>query len=404
MKYIFTALVLIVFSPVIVKAQNNFKPGYIVNFEGDTVRGVIDHHEWWNNPKTFLFKKTNNDKPKTLTTGEAREVAFNEFEHYIAFTASISKGKIDPPNLPSAIDSTSITADVFLKLIYRGKQSSLLSYKDGVKTRFYTYEEADHSITELNYYVFSENGHIVKTVRSYQLQLLALVSKYNVTNDKLTRKIMAASYSEGDLFKVFQLLNNDDTKASNRKSLVGLRLFAGGGGRNATLTFRSYAAVDAGASVKNSGAFFSAGADLLFNKNTRRAFFRGEFTYFNNTFVRDNIPSQFNNGHYNNSLNVKQTTFGFLPQFIYNFYETDDVKFFAGLGLGINWSTYKLDVSKSDALDIEFDKNWFSLPIKMGVLFNNHFEAHIGYTTLGTVQGIGAINHSSFEGGFNYLF
>ncbi|HTD41168.1 MAG TPA: hypothetical protein VK671_11145, partial [Mucilaginibacter sp.] len=43
-------------------AQSNYKPGYVVDLKGDTLKGFIDYREWGSNPNAIDFKTTVTDK------------------------------------------------------------------------------------------------------------------------------------------------------------------------------------------------------------------------------------------------------------------------------------------------------------------------------------------------------
>ena len=62
MKPICWAILFFCLCPVIVFSQTNYKPGYVVNLNGDTLRGFVNYQQWDNNPRTIAFKYKVNDQ------------------------------------------------------------------------------------------------------------------------------------------------------------------------------------------------------------------------------------------------------------------------------------------------------------------------------------------------------
>ena len=59
-------ITLLLFLPVSLFAQSNYKAGVIVNQKGDTIRGLINYKEWIQNPVTIDFKYQPNSVPQRL--------------------------------------------------------------------------------------------------------------------------------------------------------------------------------------------------------------------------------------------------------------------------------------------------------------------------------------------------
>jgi hypothetical protein len=55
-----------------VLAQKNYQSAFIVNNNGDTVKGFIDYREWYVNPKQIKFKTTNGGAVKDFTSRDIR--------------------------------------------------------------------------------------------------------------------------------------------------------------------------------------------------------------------------------------------------------------------------------------------------------------------------------------------
>ena len=115
---------LLVLSYGILHAQSNFKPGYIITNEKDTIAGLIDYRTDQMNAQTCTFKKTKTSPVETYFPGQIAGFRFTEDGKYYV------SGKI-----------ASNTAIVFLEYIVQGIMN-LYFYAD--------------KITGLDYYIFEK--------------------------------------------------------------------------------------------------------------------------------------------------------------------------------------------------------------------------------------------------------
>jgi len=114
-----------------------------------------------------------------------------------------------------------------------------------------------------------------------------------------------------------------------------------------------------------------------------------------------------------------QHNFSIVPQFQYNIYNADLLKFYLDLGFSINISSYTGNqVYNSYTMQTQTDyfgtkKLWFSAPIKAGVILQRNFEISLGYVYPETISSktSGAyrfydysIKVHSLQLGVNYLF
>lgn len=132
--YLFTAFL---FLSYVANAQSNFKNGYLVNLQGDTICGLIDYKEWDRNPTSIDFKTSSKERSRSYILAELLSFSITDFVKYEKYNVSISTNKIDISSPPPLSDTVSSTSIVLLKEILAGQNITLYAYRDNVKERFY---------------------------------------------------------------------------------------------------------------------------------------------------------------------------------------------------------------------------------------------------------------------------
>src|SRR3979490_551931 len=114
-------LIVVAFLPFSVSGQENFKDGYIVHFDKDTVRGQIDFRDWMVNPSkiTFLNLQTGKREPYQP---EDLSSFFANGEIYRSFKVHINPFSLDPVvTIGNNGNGDAYDSTVFLRLIVGGK-------------------------------------------------------------------------------------------------------------------------------------------------------------------------------------------------------------------------------------------------------------------------------------------
>lgn len=114
MKLVYTLLFYVILLPGLSFAQSNYKPGYVVDLKGDTLRGFINYKEWDNNPKSFGFKKElKQPNAEAFTVKQATTFAVTGQIYYQRYVVSVSQDKVDMTNMNSRLDTGSMVDTVF---------------------------------------------------------------------------------------------------------------------------------------------------------------------------------------------------------------------------------------------------------------------------------------------------
>ncbi|WP_413670237.1 hypothetical protein ACEN9X_10025 [Mucilaginibacter sp. Mucisp86] len=425
MKLFYTLVLVIFLLPSFVSAQSNYKQGYVITNNGETVNGFINYREWNSNPTNVSFKKTLTDKVETYKPQDISYFEVSGFESYQTATVAISKVKTDIRNMSDNIDTSSYTATVFLKLLQKGDNVSLLQYNDDIKTRYFIQDNKAGQPQELKYQpYFDKDSQSIKKKNIYYAQLIDLAHKYKGSNaDDLINKIVVLNYNEGELLKVTNLLNNEDAnkpeKSGDKKPAY--RMFVGAG-VNATKINGAGPLLPATTGGAKSYVLpeFTFGIDAPFNPNTGKLIFRTELTLLFAKASIDNIGTTYSSTTVDNE-SFNQITLSLRPQFICNFYNSDKFKYYAGAGLAINFSRYtgitytKTQTSSTVAgynntAAADFPSNntvWFAPMARTGFVINNKFEISFAYhvpTKIDFTANLTSVKVSTFEGGINYIF
>lgn len=208
MKYLFILLILL---PALLFAQSNYKPGYIITLQDDTVRGFVAF-KGWNTPEKINFKNYADAaveiyKPTNIN-GFGVKGSSSSYETY---KGRVSQDRLDLSSLSIGIDSTFKKDTIFLQVVSKGKNITLLHYKDFIKDRYFIAEK-NGLPDELIYRVYVSNiknktGLIEAYDTKYKKQLHALRLKYQPNDPQLINAIQTAAYNEKDLLKIVNKLN-----------------------------------------------------------------------------------------------------------------------------------------------------------------------------------------------------
>src|SRR6201999_1234299 len=98
MRILYLTLTFIFLLLIGANAQSNYKPGYIIDLKGDTIKGYINYHEWDENPGMVSFKNTtgNVQEYNPQTCGS---FAVTGFEYYEKHIVKVSRDTVDVTKL-----------------------------------------------------------------------------------------------------------------------------------------------------------------------------------------------------------------------------------------------------------------------------------------------------------------
>jgi hypothetical protein len=428
MKNYTKLLFFVLLAPLSVIAQSNYRPGYVVTLKGDTIKGFIDYREWNSNPGAIDFKTDLAGKDKKYTPQDLSFFSITGQESYLQYTGPLTMDSTDPAHISTIRDTSFQIQTVFLKIWQKGKNIALYSYADGVKRRYFVSEAPDYKPLELGYRLYYNYGSQMMsgqegstvTENGYMKELFALANKYEVLDSDLQWRIEHAGYNEDDLLKIVSKINHF-TKADLKKNSASrgpqFNLFIGAGVNFNTFSPTSSSAyyTGGGRSYTSAGPAASVGVNFFANPATRQLQFRLEAGISKSQYRDSYTLEVYPYGPFKASFD--QLAFSLTPQIIYNFYNAENFKVYAGAGVSILFLNYSNPYLGSQAqpntsADIEAANPYFFIKsgdvfvLKAGVEIQKHWGIFGQYSSSLDVTNGGYFQMSStcMQIGLNYSF
>ena len=330
MKHLYKLSFLTFLLPIAATAQSNYKPGYVVNSKGDTLKGFIDYKEWSKNPKQFSFKNNFGDaRSEEFNLENASAFAITGFEYYERHTVSVSTDSMDVNTLHGNVQNNFVTETVFLRIVSRGSHVSLYSYTDAIKRRFYLSQvhSADEA-EELAYHAYNdpEQSNTVQYVNRYRIQLQYSAQSNGVNSSSLQGAISRARYDEDDLSGIVSTINGGSVNQFTAQKTIGTRWFAGAAASYGSLKYSGVFLLSDAPASSSVVPLVDAGIDVFPFKGVQKLYFRAELgaMYRQYNFAHRQAYSTPTGA--TTTLNVKQFTVAFTPQVIYNIYNKQQFK------------------------------------------------------------------------------
>jgi hypothetical protein len=414
MKSLLTFL-LLTFS-VSIFAQSNYRPGYVVQNNGDTLKGFINYREWDRCPESIDFKFSPKDEQiSQFTPMNSKAFQVNGLDTYLTFNGPLSMNRTDLGNLPDHADTTKKQATVFLKQIVTGKYVTLYYHNDKTKIRFLI-AERNSSPVELMYYSYYTESGAIGHLDIYKGQLNLLISKFQ--NSKLTRKAENTNYELSQLESLANEINGDKP-GSNRSAS---RFFLGIALNSSNVQINNTNHIDNPQSLTYTSPKISAGIDIFGNKSVQKYLLRTElsFSYIKPRFNYSEDP-QFNIKTMSDiGYSFEQYTLTATPQLLVNIYNKTKFKLYLDGGIGLNCSAYsnqELNIKYTNVYNTVTTSSaenpyklsgfWLTYPLQIGAVFNR-VEVHLTYiakSDYGTGVGYGGFHASnqSVNAGLKYL-
>ncbi len=386
MPYIYRLLLIAILFPCAVLAQNNFKPGFVVTTKGDTLRGMIDLTHG-NNLKEIRFKNSPADNPLTFTPANISYYSVENVASYQSYNGKISTGHTDISKISNIRDTSTVQANVFIKIEQQGDHVNLYSYSDIIKTRYFVKEANNNQPVELELRVYFINDGLVKVKNEeyYKVQLINLARKYNSGNEKLINTINQINYKLSDLQAVCKAINKNSIVADNDNPKY-FRFFAGFA-LNSTKTDPKNASLPFYNASASTFLFpeIMVGVDFYPDPVVKKFVVRAQLSATKNKYNTSADSYTDSRPLSKTTYGFNQSTFAFTAQFLYNFYYTYDFKVYGAAGVSVNFSSYSgnsyhnlyTDQISQNALNLP--KTWASFPFKIGAVIKNKVGVFVGY-------------------------
>ncbi|WP_428328524.1 hypothetical protein [Mucilaginibacter sp.] len=417
------SIILFIFFPSFIFAQANYRAGYFLKNNGDTVKGFINYREWDQSPTSIEFKYNKDDKDAIqLSPNNTKAFQVTGKETYITYNGFISMDKTRFPELPDHFDTTKKIKTVFFKLLTTGQYLTLYYHNDEIKPRYFIAEK-DHNPVELKYYSYYNDDKEIKYVPVYKRQLVYEIGKFYPAGNNLINGVEYIKYEETDLVALINKINKN--KVGNKgRSLA--RFFAGIAINSTQTTINNVNYYNHQEKLNNVLPKINVGIDLFGNPDVQKFVFRGElsFSYVNPKYISAETETYPVILHTNADYAFKQYTVSLTPQLLYNIYNADKLKIYIDGGIALNVSTYsnnRLILKKSGDIDnstttiekpYNLDAIWDSFVAQTGVVLNKKIELSFAYIAGAgySHQGVGLsssgfnVNNQTASFGVRYFF
>lgn len=361
-------------------AQTSYRSGYLITNSQDTLRGFISFKEESKNPVAVYYRSDLGAKTQVFPLKDCKAYVVENFYSYRRETVNISTSNDDLNRLPASLgpDSSSKKDIVFLRILQSGENVSLFMYTDDIKNRFYIQSKEDPAPLELIRNVFYKRPAVVSTENKFQVQLYLLMQKYKKNLTPKDINLEWVGYNANDLIKVVSKINNQSVVKSSVKDT---RFFIGAGLSASSFAYKgSHPLANAVAESKKSyDPMITIGFDYIPKPLIGKMVYRVDATLF---LSKNEITQKLADLKHS----FDELTIAITPQVIYNVYNSNKIKFYAGAGVSANFSSYSNNLISSlnydsdpKKNDIDFSAFSFSPKITVGFVLNNKIEFSGGY-------------------------
>lgn len=438
MKLTLSVGILLTFWSFAAFAQKNFKPGYMINTKGDTLRGFIDQKEWNLTPKTVLFKTSLSAEASVFSPTDISYVNINNTDEFERYNGIITDDQTNSSGIRSARVTRTRAATIFLKVEERGNVANLYSYIDDFKDHYFVKTQTDSLPIELIFRTYYE-GSKLKNEDAYMQQLYLLAQKQQANLSIIRTEIERSDYKLADMRKIVRLINRNsvgnngpaisgtnitERQIKNKQPKVKGSVFYMGAGVNLIMNkveWSSTTTVSSGdgmttifpssVTYSQTSVFPTAtvGVNILSNPNVGRLVFKPEINLSGN---KVNGTQEFYSGTL--EFGFTQYTASLAPQLLYNFYNTESLKIYGDAGISVNFSAstdaksvFKdKTTSETQENKLDMSKTWTSFMFKAGAIVSRNLDIYVAYYPSATYTSNNAYSFSAsnLRFGINYLF
>jgi hypothetical protein len=181
--------------------QVNYKEGYIIDLQGDTIHGVIDYRDWRRNPERITFKKNLNASETQFLPEKIKEFRV-ENKIYASAKTNLNLSTTSTSSLKN--DSMFVLEEsmVFLQALILGEKKLYVFVNNMGTENFYISINGKYPLLKYKKYINKVEGILYKRERkNYRLQLRNYLSNcHDVKVD-----LIDIDYNRKELIKLFEI-------------------------------------------------------------------------------------------------------------------------------------------------------------------------------------------------------
>ncbi|MDY0077909.1 MAG: porin family protein [Bacteroidales bacterium] len=185
-----------------VLSQENFKEGYVIKSNSDTIFGLVDHRDWRSNPGAIRFKTKLENEVISY-----RPADINEFrvEDEI-YKSGVIVTEVSPRNLGDLEEGGQLNTKIetaFVQILFKGEKSLYYFISPTGSENFYIKQDTGFELLVYKKYkmhIPRDDKTLILENKKYVGQLILYLGDCPTINSKLEN----ASYNKSSLIKAFQ--------------------------------------------------------------------------------------------------------------------------------------------------------------------------------------------------------
>lgn len=184
----------------LVEAQENFKPGYIIKQNRDTIKGFIDYRNWDKNPFLIKFKTEINAQEEAFDPLSIQE--FNvEDEVYVSGIIKVETTPLKTDELTENAEFKIKKDTTFLQALFQGDKSLYYYRNEDKRDNFYILKGDEYELLKYKRFIKNKNGQkaIVEN-KAYLGQLTSYLDDCST----IYAEIVHARYRQKELYRIFE--------------------------------------------------------------------------------------------------------------------------------------------------------------------------------------------------------
>ncbi len=248
-------------------AQKNYVPGYVVNSEGDTLRGYILDKGWDKNPKVIQFKSSLSETATAYSPIQIKAFKIDGGANFFGFIVDVDKSPYKVGQMDKYLPGKNVVKDtIFLEIIDKGKYN-LYRLRDESSKYHYYYALTNNIPKELIVkYDFSDATGIstMTTMPIYKSQLKGLMADC----PKVLPTISNLKYVQREMVKLFNDYNKcvGESVAMDAQAKTEFEWFLAAGVSQTQLKYINQPGINFDASTDPT---FAIGLNTIFPRNRK---------------------------------------------------------------------------------------------------------------------------------------
>ncbi len=388
------------FSLTQVFSQANYKSGYLVTAQGDSLRGELNDQEWERTPRKINFRQAG--VVKTYEVGEISRFGVDGGDHYVKMTVSRSTRPVEMNRLLDDFQDTTITEPVLLRVVADGAWKLYALYME--KPIFYV--QAGEAAPEELVYILRQQPNSLNftTFNTFRDQLKALQLREGGTAD-VSKTLERLRYREPDLALYFRSHNGQTSdKSTSTRWKINSKFYVGTGVNFNRFKMEGVFFGRNGMDLKGSvSPTFQAGVDLSAGRNRQRLVLRLEVGASQSRATHHSeIPKSLTNTAKRIDYDLRYFSIEPGIQILYNFLVYERQKYYLGVSTTYNVSQYKTnrmtveepDWDRTTVTDpyLDMEKSWGGFSFRGGAILTDRFDVGARIAFRGNLVRMNQVN------------